>query len=129
MPIEVRKRLSLKTGDRVEFVLNDHETAIRPACAPENPFAKCIGALQYLCRPASNSRLDQTIARRASRSMRRAIDSNDLSALWSREPLASSAAEVHGNTKVEGGVVVGAPVYADLLAQRQVTESFINDFF
>lgn len=45
VPIEVRKRLGLKTGDRVEFVLEDDRTAIRPARAPGNPFAKYVGAL------------------------------------------------------------------------------------
>ena len=37
-------------------------------------------------------------------------------------------AEALGNAKVEGGLVVGAPVYAELLAYPQATESFINDF-
>jgi antitoxin PrlF len=51
VPLEVRKHLGLKPGDRVEFVLNDHETAIRPARAPENPFAKYIGALPAFSSP------------------------------------------------------------------------------
>jgi AbrB family looped-hinge helix DNA binding protein len=51
VPLEVRKRLGFKPGDRVAFVLNDHERAIRPVRAPENPFAKYICAsLPFLTR-------------------------------------------------------------------------------
>jgi antitoxin PrlF len=45
VPLEVRKRLGLKEGDRVEFVLDKDRTTIRPARAPENPFLKYVGAL------------------------------------------------------------------------------------
>ena len=45
VPLEVRKRLGLKVGDRVEFVVDKDRTTIRPARAPENPFLKYIGAL------------------------------------------------------------------------------------
>lgn len=45
VPLEIRNRLGLKTGDRVEFVVEKDRTAIRPARAPENPFLKYIGAL------------------------------------------------------------------------------------
>jgi antitoxin PrlF len=44
VPLEVRKRLGLKTGDRVEFVEEDKRTTIRPARAPENPFVKYVGS-------------------------------------------------------------------------------------
>jgi antitoxin PrlF len=45
VPLEVRNRLGLKTGDRVEFVVEDSRTTIRPARGRENPFAKYVGAL------------------------------------------------------------------------------------
>lgn len=45
VPLEVRKRLGLKEGDRVEFVVEKDRTTIRPARAPENPFLKYVGAL------------------------------------------------------------------------------------
>lgn len=45
VPLEIRKRLGLKEGDRVEFVVDKNQTTIRPARAPENPFVKYIGAL------------------------------------------------------------------------------------
>lgn len=45
VPLEVRKRLGLKVGDRVEFVVDKDRTTIRPARAPENPFLKYIGVL------------------------------------------------------------------------------------
>lgn len=45
VPLEIRNRLGLKKGDRVEFVLEDERTTIRPARSPENPFVKYVGAL------------------------------------------------------------------------------------
>jgi antitoxin PrlF len=45
VPLEIRRRLGLKEGDRVEFVLEDERTVIRPARASENPFEKYAGAL------------------------------------------------------------------------------------
>ncbi len=60
--------------------------------------------------------------------MRTAIDTNILSALWSKEPPASEIGRNLGNSKNEGGLVVGAPVYAELLAYPSATESFVNQF-
>jgi antitoxin PrlF len=45
VPQEIRKRLGLRTGDRVEFVVDKERTTIRPARAPENPFLRYVGAL------------------------------------------------------------------------------------
>ena len=45
VPLEIRNRLGLKEGDRVEFVVEDDRTTIRPARGPENPFLKYVGAL------------------------------------------------------------------------------------
>jgi AbrB family looped-hinge helix DNA binding protein len=44
VPLEVRKRLGVKPGDRVEFVFKDSDTVVRPERAPENPFLKYVGA-------------------------------------------------------------------------------------
>lgn len=60
--------------------------------------------------------------------MRTAIDTNVLSALWSKEPWASDIARNLGSAKAEGGLVVSGPVYAELLAYPKATESFVNDF-
>lgn len=60
--------------------------------------------------------------------MRTALDTNVLSALWSSEPLASDIARRLGDAKKEGGLVVGAPVYAELLAHPKAAESFVNQF-
>jgi predicted nucleic acid-binding protein len=60
--------------------------------------------------------------------MRTAIDTNVLSALWSKESVASDIARNLGNAKTEGGLVVGAPVYAELLAYPKATASFVNGF-
>jgi antitoxin PrlF len=43
IPLEIRKRLGLDTGDRVEFVVEDDRTVIRPARSETNPFEKFIG--------------------------------------------------------------------------------------
>jgi antitoxin PrlF len=45
VPLEIRRRLGLKEGDRVEFIVEDDKTIMRPAQAPENPFEKYAGAL------------------------------------------------------------------------------------
>ncbi len=45
VPLEIRRRLGLKEGDRVEFVVEGDWTIIRPAHLAENPFEKYAGAL------------------------------------------------------------------------------------
>ncbi len=51
VPIEVRRRLGLKEGDRVEFVFEDGRTVLRPARSETSPFAAYVGVL-----PAFSSR-------------------------------------------------------------------------
>ena len=60
--------------------------------------------------------------------MRTAIDTHVLSALWSREHLAIEIAKNLGEVKAEGGLVVGARVYAELLAHPKATQGFVNSF-
>lgn len=60
--------------------------------------------------------------------MRTAIDTNVVSALWSKEPLILKIVSKLGDAKREGGLVIGAPVYAELLAYPKATESFVNSF-
>jgi antitoxin PrlF len=43
VPQEIRKRLGLEPGDRVEFVMEEGRTVIRPARSEANPFEKFIG--------------------------------------------------------------------------------------
>jgi len=43
VPQEIRKRLGLEPGDRVEFVVEEGRTVIRPARTEVNPFEKFIG--------------------------------------------------------------------------------------
>ena len=45
IPIEIRHRLGLKTGDTVEFAIEKGQTILRPARSPENLFEKFAGAL------------------------------------------------------------------------------------
>lgn len=45
VPAEIRQRLGLKTGDHVEFVVEDDMTVIRPARQASNPFEKFVGSL------------------------------------------------------------------------------------
>ena len=45
IPIEVRHRLGLKEGDRIEFVFEEGRTLVRPLRAERNPFAKYVGSL------------------------------------------------------------------------------------
>ena len=44
VPIEVRHRLGLKEGDRVEFVFEDGRTVFRPSRPVTNPFTAYLGA-------------------------------------------------------------------------------------
>ena len=60
--------------------------------------------------------------------MRTAIDTNVISGLWSGEPLASEMAGLLGNARDAGGLVVCAPVYAELLAHPKATEEFVDRF-
>lgn len=60
--------------------------------------------------------------------MRTAIDTNVLSALWSKEPFAQDIARRLGAAKTEGAALVSAPVYAELLAYPGITEPFVNSF-
>jgi antitoxin PrlF len=46
LPQEVRQRLGLKQGDRVEFVLEEGVTVLRPARKVTNPFEAYAGALR-----------------------------------------------------------------------------------
>ena len=43
VPQEVRKRLGLEPGDRVEFVMEAGRTVVRPVRPEANPFEKYIG--------------------------------------------------------------------------------------
>jgi AbrB family looped-hinge helix DNA binding protein len=45
IPAEVRKRLGLHEGDKVEFVVEGGSTTIRPARRQENPCARFRGVL------------------------------------------------------------------------------------
>jgi predicted nucleic acid-binding protein len=60
--------------------------------------------------------------------MRTAVDTNILSALWSGEPLASTISEVLDQAATDGGLVVCAAVYAELLAHPKAKLDFVDDF-
>ena len=60
--------------------------------------------------------------------MRTALDTNVLSALWSSEPEASQIARRLERAYAEGGLVISAPVYAELLAHPSATVSFVDQF-
>jgi antitoxin PrlF len=46
VPQEIRKRLGVETGDRVEFVVEGGRTVIRPVRSAINPFEKFIGIVE-----------------------------------------------------------------------------------
>jgi predicted nucleic acid-binding protein len=60
--------------------------------------------------------------------MRTAIDTNVISALWSREAVAARMAEALGRAQNEGGLVICAPVYAEFLAHPKAAAAFVDDF-
>ena len=45
IPVEVRKQLGLGQGDRIEFILEDGATLLRPLRAEPDPFGAYAGAL------------------------------------------------------------------------------------
>jgi predicted nucleic acid-binding protein len=60
--------------------------------------------------------------------MRTAVDTNVVSAVWSREPLATRAADRLGKAHGAGGLVIAAPVYVELLAHPNATPEFVDRF-
>lgn len=60
--------------------------------------------------------------------MRTAIDTNVLSALWSQEPLSSQVASSLWQFQNEGGLVICAPVYVELLAHPKASAQFVDNF-
>lgn len=60
--------------------------------------------------------------------MRTALDTNVLSALWSNEPLASRVATDLARAHAQGGLVVCAPVYVELLAHPAASQRFVEEF-
>ncbi|MEX2260870.1 MAG: type II toxin-antitoxin system VapC family toxin [Bryobacteraceae bacterium] len=60
--------------------------------------------------------------------MRTAIDTNVISALWSREPGAAEMAKLLGQAQNEGGLVISAPVYVELLAHPKASANFVDRF-
>jgi len=47
IPQEIRVRMGLNAGDRVEFVIENGQTILRPARGQKSRFEKYIGALPY----------------------------------------------------------------------------------
>ena len=45
VPLEIRNRLGLNSGDRVEFVVEGEDTIIRPMRPKTNPFVEYAGIL------------------------------------------------------------------------------------
>lgn len=45
VPQEIRKRLGVSAGDRIDFVIEGERTVIRPSRLNDNPFAKYRGVL------------------------------------------------------------------------------------
>lgn len=60
--------------------------------------------------------------------MRTAIDTNIISALWSREPASSHVLPLLGRAHRDGGLVICAAVYAELIAHPKATQEFVDEF-
>jgi predicted nucleic acid-binding protein len=60
--------------------------------------------------------------------MKTAIDTNILSALWSREPTAAMIPLRLTEARDHGALLIGPVVYVELLAYPQATEHFVNGF-
>jgi predicted nucleic acid-binding protein len=60
--------------------------------------------------------------------VRSAVDSNVIVALWSREPTASRMAVLLRDAHASGLLIVAAPVWAELHAAPGATPGFVNRF-
>jgi predicted nucleic acid-binding protein len=60
--------------------------------------------------------------------LRTALDTNVLSALWSGEPSGQHIESALSEARGEGGLVVCAPVYCELLAHPSATQRFVREF-
>jgi predicted nucleic acid-binding protein len=60
--------------------------------------------------------------------VRTAIDTNIISALWSKEPSASQITQLLNTAYQAGGLVICAAVYAELHAYPRVKPAFIDKF-
>lgn len=60
--------------------------------------------------------------------MRTAIDTNVISALWSGEPASQGMAALLGRAQIEGGLVISAPVYVELMAHPRATGDIFRQF-
>lgn len=60
--------------------------------------------------------------------MRTALDTNVLSALWSGEPSSRGLESILFKARSEGGLVICAPVYCELLAYPSATRKFVQEF-
>lgn len=57
-----------------------------------------------------------------------AIDTNVISALWSRKPTANRVAAWLNAARAAGGLVISPPVYAELRAHPQANDAFVKHF-
>jgi predicted nucleic acid-binding protein len=60
--------------------------------------------------------------------VRTAVDTNVISALWSNEPDAGQIATQLDKAHMQGGLVICAPVYAELLAHPSANQNFVDGF-
>jgi len=60
--------------------------------------------------------------------VRKAVDSNVISALWSGEPGASGVSVRLNAARQKGSLSICAPVYAELLAYPKASERFVQKF-
>lgn len=60
--------------------------------------------------------------------MRTALDTNILSALWSNEPAAQHISAMLAEARSQGGLVICAPVFVELVAHPSMTHDVVEQF-
>jgi predicted nucleic acid-binding protein len=60
--------------------------------------------------------------------LRTALDTNVLSALWSGEPSSEEIEEALFDARNDGGLVICAPVYCELIAHPSASRDFVHEF-
>jgi predicted nucleic acid-binding protein len=118
----------LVEGEKVEFVIEDGVTTLRRVESESNPFAKWAGRLGGLASIAEATKWQNELRSDDWTSMRTAIDSNILSALFGLEPTSVPLVELLGRCRREGALFICGTVLAEIHAIPKLTPTVLTEF-
>jgi bifunctional DNA-binding transcriptional regulator/antitoxin component of YhaV-PrlF toxin-antitoxin module len=121
-PQEIRNRIGLAAGDRVEFVVENGKTTIRPLRSETNPFEKYKGILKSF---RSRKEINGWISEMRDEEKHRAWGQRWIRTFYPRCGPASHPRGIESilfDARSQGGLVICTPVYGDLLAYPSATQ-------